>query len=259
MKTTTVPTPVPTPPPGGTGSPPAASNGSPWAGTPQERAIGRWSARALFVLTVVYSADFVVGFAALGNVRDPLPDPYLAIGEALILVMAPILVALMLAIHACAPHRAKPFTQVALGWMLAAAALTTTVHVVELSVARHVDPASFPGYPRIFDFQWPSLLYAVDIVAWDVFFGLALLFAVPAFRRGSHTAARLGLIASGSLCLLGLIGPLTNAIGWRAIGIFGYTIVFAATCVPLARAFRSDAADEGEGGATPIEAVVARG
>jgi hypothetical protein len=67
---------------------------------------------------VVYSADFVVGFAALGNVRDPLPDPYLAIGEALILVMAPILVALMLAIHACAPHRAKPFTQVALGWML---------------------------------------------------------------------------------------------------------------------------------------------
>jgi hypothetical protein len=190
---------------------------------------------------VVYIADFVVGFAALGNVHDPLPDPYLAIGEVLILVMAPILVTLMLAIHACAPTRAKPFTQVALGWMLAAAALTTTVHVVELSVARHID--TFPGYARIFDFQWPSLLYAVDIVAWDVFFGLALLFAVPAFRRRSDTAARLGLIASGSLCLLGLIGPLTDAIAWRGIGIFGYTLVFAATCVPLARAFRSDADD----------------
>jgi hypothetical protein len=193
----------------------------------------------------VYSADFVVGFAVLGNVRDPLPDPYLGIGEALILVMAPIMVALMLAIHACAPNRAKPFTQVALGWMLAAAAFTTTVHVVELSVARHVAPDSFPGYARIFDFQWPSLLYAVDIVAWDVFFGLALLCAVPAFRRRSDTAARLGLIASGSLCLLGLIGPLAGAIAWRAIGILGYTLVFAATCVPLARAFRSDADDAG--------------
>jgi hypothetical protein len=128
--------------------------------------------------------------------------------------------------------------------MLVAAAFTTTVHLVELSVARHVDPASFPGYRFIFDFHWPSLLYAVDVVAWDAFFGLALLFAVPAFRRGSDTAVRLGLIASGSLCLLGLIGPLTGAIAWRAIGIFGYTLVFAATCIPLARAFRS-AADDG--------------
>jgi hypothetical protein len=245
MQTTTVPTPVATPPPGRTGSPSAAGNASSWAGTPWERAIGRWSARALCVLTVVYSADFVVGFAALGNVRDPLPDPYFAIGEALILVMAPVMVALMLAIHACAPLRAKPFTQVALGWMLAAAAFTTTVHLVELSVARHVDPASFPGYRFVFDFQWPSLLYAVDIVAWDVFFGLALLCAVPAFRRRSDTLVRLGLIAGGSLCLLGLVGPLTDAIAWRAIGIFGYTLVFAATCIPLARAFGSDADDEG--------------
>jgi hypothetical protein len=245
MPTTTVPTPLPTAHSGSTGSPPTVSSGSSWAGTPGERAIGRWSARALLVLTVVYSADFVVGFAALGNLHDPLPDPYLAIGEVLILVMAPIMVALMLAVHACAPNRAKPFTQVALGWMLAAAAFTTTVHVVELSVARHVDPASFPGYRFIFDFQWPSLLYAVDVVAWDAFFGLALLFAVPAFRRGSNTAVRLGLIASGSLCVLGLIGPLTNAIALRAIGIFGYTLVFAATCIPLARAFRSGADDEG--------------
>src|SRR5579872_2754121 len=45
-----------------------------------------------------------------------------------------------------------------------------------------------------------STLYAIDIVAWDIFIGLALLFAVPAFERGSK--ARLGLIASGLLCLM---------------------------------------------------------
>ena len=228
-----------------------------WAGTPFERTIGRWSACTLLALTVAYVVDFVVGFTALGDLSAPLPDPYLAVGEALILVMAPILVALMLALHACAPRQARSFTLVALGWMLAAAALTTTVHFVELTVARHVDPASFPGYARIFDFRWPSLLYAVDIVAWDLFFGLALLFAVPAFRRRSDTAARVGLIASGSLCLLGLIGPLTNALAWRAIGIFGYTIVFAATCVPLARAFHSDGAGEGRLRASDSEGATA--
>jgi hypothetical protein len=129
-----------------------------WGGTPSERRIGRWSAYALCALTVAYVVDFVAGFTALGNLSAPLPDPYLAVGEALILVMAPILVALMLALHACAPPGAKSFTLVALGWMLAAAAFTTTVHFVELTVARHVDAASFPGYRFIFDFQWPSLL-----------------------------------------------------------------------------------------------------
>jgi hypothetical protein len=205
-----------------------------WRGTDGICAIGAWSARAMLGLVAAYVAVFVVGFASVGNLSKPLPDPYLAIAEVLILVMAPIMVALMLAIHACAPARAKPLTQVALGWMLAAAAFTTTVHFVELTVARHINHA-FPGYGRIFDFKWPSMLYAIDIAAWDIFFGLALLFAVPAFARGSK--ARAGLIASGSLSLVGLVGPFANALGWRAIGIFGYTIVFALTCVPLSRTF----------------------
>jgi len=41
--------------------------------------------------------------------------------------------------------------------------------------------------------------------------------------------------------LIGLVGPFANALGWRAIGIFGYTIVFALTCLPLSREFSSKA------------------
>jgi hypothetical protein len=33
--------------------------------------------------------------------------------------------------------------------------------------------------PFVHHFAWPSTFYAIDIVAWDVFFGLALLFADP--------------------------------------------------------------------------------
>ena len=210
-------------------------------GANRMRTIGAWSARALCLIEAVYVVVFVIGFASLGNIRDPLPDPYLAIGEVLILVMAPIMVALMLAIHQCAPKQAKPFTQVALGWMIAAAAFTTVVHFVELTVARHIDQATFPSYARIFGWEWPSTFYAIDIVAWDVFFGLSLLFAVPAFARsGSARIIRRGLIASGSLCLIGLIGPFANVIAWREIGILGYTIVFGLTCLPLTRIFKLD-------------------
>jgi hypothetical protein len=66
------------------------------------------------------------------------------------------------------------------------------VHFVELTVARHINHATFRGYERIFDFKWPSMLYAVDIAAWDIFFGLALLFAVPAF----HAVPRQGPVVS---------------------------------------------------------------
>lgn len=136
---------------------------------------------------------------------------------------------------------AKPFTRVAVGWMLAAAAFTTVVHFVELAVARHIDPAALSGYARIFGFQWPSIFYAIDIVAWDVFFGLALLFAAPAFARHRGTAVvRFGLLASGTLCLIGLIGPFADALAWRAIGISGYTVVFGLTCLPLRRALTAN-------------------
>ena len=202
------------------------------------RTLGSWSARTIFLIEVAYVAVFVAGFASIRDTSKPLPDPYLAIAEILILMMAPILVCLMLAIHQCAPKHAKPFTQVALGWMFAAAAFTTVVHFVQLTVARHIDSATFPGYAGIFGWQWPSTFYAIDIVAWDVFFGLALLFAVPAFtHRSDATLVRRGLILSGSLSLIGLVGPFANVLGLRTIGIVGYTIVFGLTCLPLSRTF----------------------
>ena len=205
------------------------------------RLVGMWSARAIVVFELVYIAVFVAGFASLGNTSDPLPDPYLAIAEVIILVMAPIMVMLMLSIHRLAPLEAKPYTLVALGWMVAAAAFTMVVHFVELTVARHINPATFPSYRWIFGFRWPSTFYAIDIVAWDVFFALALLFAVPAFARRSEAKwVRRGLIASGSLSLIGLIGPFADALGWRTIGILGYTVVFGLTCIPLSRAFKAD-------------------
>ena len=103
------------------------------------------------MISVAYAAIMVAGFASLGN-----------------LVMAPVMVVLMAAVHACAPAHLRMFSLIAFGWMLMAACLTMTVHVVELVVARRVEPEAVPGFARLFDFAWPSMLYAVDIVAWDL-------------------------------------------------------------------------------------------
>jgi hypothetical protein len=64
---------------------------------------------------VAYAVTMVAGFAAMGNLSKPLEDPYLAIMEVLILVMAPVLVLLAAVIHACAPDGTKTYSMTALG------------------------------------------------------------------------------------------------------------------------------------------------
>lgn len=206
-------------------------------GSHDEHRIGVWSARFIVVISIAYVVIVVAGFVSIGNLRDPLPDPYLAIAELLILAMAPVMVMLMAVIHTCAPVRARLFSLTALGWMLLAAGLTMMVHFVELTVVRRIDPASVPGFPRLFDFAWPSMLYSIDVVAWDLLLGLSLLCAAAVFTGRRYAMARRGLVLSGVLCLVGLIGPATDVMAWRAIGIFGYAVVFPLTCLALSRAF----------------------
>ena len=97
--------------------------------------------------------------------------------------MAPTMVMLMAVVHILAPERSRIFSINALGWMLLTAGFTMTVHLVELTVVRRINPAAIHGYQYLFNFHWPSLLYAIDVVAWDIFFGFALLFAAPVLEH----------------------------------------------------------------------------
>jgi hypothetical protein len=208
------------------------------AGTKTDRWIGMWSARVLAAFGVAYTVTMGVGFAAMGNLGKPLEDPYLAIIEVLILVMAPILVLLAVVIHACAPDGTKTYSMAALGWMLLLAGFTMTVHLVLLTVVRRIGPGAIHGFGYLFNWHWPSVLYGVDVVAWDIFFALALLFAAPVFHAAGHVAVRNGLLLAGAMSLVGIIGPAVNHIALRQIGIIGYAVVWPIVCIPLSNAFR---------------------
>jgi hypothetical protein len=56
------------------------------------------------------------------------------------------------------------------------------------------------------------VVYTLDILAWDFFFALSMLFAAPVFKGGRlETMVRILMIASGIVSLAGLIGvPLAN-------------------------------------------------
>ena len=99
--------------------------------------------------------------------------------------------------------------------------------------------------PVVFDFKWPSFAYAMDILAWDVFFALSVLFAAPVFS-GSRLATfiRWTAVASGILALAGLSGVALGDMTWRDIGIVGYLPVFLVVVVLLGILFRRTPASE---------------
>ena len=73
--------------------------------------------------------------------------------------------------------------------------------------------------------EWPSTLYAVELLAWDIFLGLSLLCAAFVFvGSGIRAFTRWSLIVAGTLSLLGAIGPIVGDMALQRIGILGYGV-----------------------------------
>jgi hypothetical protein len=213
---------------------------SAWA--PTDRRVGMWSAWAVFGLWLVYLATGGTWLLFGGDParRDPgTPvDPFRAILEILIVLVALAMIALMAAVHASAPPGAKTYSVAALAFMILAAGTTCGIHFVELTVVRHLGPASPPDLSVIFFTQWPSVFFALDLLAWDLFLGISLLFAAPAFKGdGLQAAVRVGLILSGILCVAGTLGPALGDLRFQLLGITGYAALFPVVCLLLAILF----------------------
>ena len=197
--------------------------------------LGMWLAWSTFALYVAYVVVLFAGGVALGVPKEP----YLAGAEVLTIVGALLQVALFAAIHASSPYDRRIFSLLALGWMVAMAAVTMTVHFVQLTVGRRIDLTTMPDLRYVFGWEWPSLLYGAELAAWHLLFGLSALFVAPVFQGSGRAAlVRIGLYATGALCLFGLVGPAVGDLAWRFVGVFGYAFVFPITCLVLGFVFR---------------------
>ena len=111
------------------------------------------------------------------------------------------------------------------------------------TVVRQLDPNVAPQLLRQLSFEtnWPNLALTLDLLAWDLFFGLSMLFASRVFNgSGLHYKVRIGMRLSGILCVGAMLGPLTGEMRIQWLGIVGYAFVLPATCVFLSKLFRSD-------------------
>jgi hypothetical protein len=195
--------------------------------TATARSLGIFSAAATVILLVAYAVTLAVGLASLESAQQPIGDPMFTILEVLIIIMMPVMVALMVVVHAWAPVHAKALSLISLVFMSLLAGVSCSLHFVILTLSRQPEFTGQPWLPLVFSFSWPSVAYALDILGWDVFFALSMLFAAPVFR-GSRLAAwiRVLMIASAVLALAGLSGVVAGDMQLRNIGIVGYVGVF---------------------------------
>lgn len=152
----------------------------------------------------------------------------------LIILTTPLMVALMVAIHAWAAPETKVFSLLALVFIGLLCVLTCGLHFVILTVTHRSEFAGQSWLPSLLSFRWLSVTYALDILAWDVFFALGVLSAAPVFT-GSRlaTSIRLLFMISGGLALGGLSGVFLDDTRFRNIGIAGYAGVFAVAALLL--------------------------
>lgn len=199
------------------------------------RKLGIVSALTTASLEFLYGVVMITGLLASATPNQPIPDPFFTLMEVLILLMMPAIVVMMLAVHAWAPTERRIYSLAAVVFIALLAGLTCTVHFVILVLSRH---AEFADLPRFLAFEWPSVVYVLDILAWDGFFSLSVLFAAPVF--GGSTLAlwiRYLLFASGVLALLGFAGVALGNMHVRNIGIVGYAGIFPVAALLIARLF----------------------
>jgi hypothetical protein len=198
--------------------------------------LGFWSSIALAGIGIAYLFALAAGFARHG-LQEPITDPVLAIMEVLTFLAGPAIVILMAAIHERAMPERRIYGLIALVFGALCAGTTSAVHFIELTAARQMEGGGI---------VWPSRTYAAELLAWDVFLGLALVFGACVFAGGGRErTVKRGLLACGALCLAGTIGPLVGDMRLQLVGVLGYAGLLPVVSCFLTRLFARQTTSDG--------------
>ena len=203
--------------------------------------LGVVSGAAVAALCFVYLVVLVIGLATLPSPDHPVQQPWFALLELLILFIAPAMVALAVAICCSASPGRLPLALLGLVFFAMCALTTSAVHFGILVLGGHAAFAGEPWSTLVFSFRWPSLAYALDILAWDVFFPLGALFLAPAVQgAGLARGVRALLVISAVLALAGLARVVLGDMQVRLIGVVGYVLCFPVAAAMLALRFHRE-------------------
>jgi uncharacterized membrane protein len=113
-----------------------------------------------------YAVAALLGFLSLESPQDPISDPFLSIMALLLVLMAPLMVTSMVAVHAYASPEFKAYSLTALAFMILLAGITSVVNFVILAVSKQIEVVESVWLSLFLPYTWPSsVAYILDILA----------------------------------------------------------------------------------------------
>lgn len=211
--------------------------------------LGAAAGTVIALASAVYVVTLAIGWILLPTPASQIVEPWFTILELLILLISPSMVILAVAIHALARGERRSSSMIAMTFFSICCAITMSVHMTILTVAEHFVRLDVEAARLLFSFEWPSVVYALDVLAWDLFFPIATAAAAVAIPRSAGVSTRILLFSSAALSLVGLLGVPLGDMRVRNAGIVGYAVLFPVAAGMLAWRFqkclRADAAAVG--------------
>ena len=145
--------------------------------------LGFWSALFLTLSGVAYIA--VVGaFVAVHGLVLPSVGPMQTFGGIITILDAQLLVVLMASIHENTNARFRILSVSALTFTALFDAMVSINRFVQLSVVRQrLSAGEIEGVSWFLAYRPHSAMFALEILGWGLFLGIACLLAAPLFRR----------------------------------------------------------------------------
>ena len=188
--------------------------------------VGRTTCSLVFIFGILYAIITTLGLFSLRSPHDIIGNPYFTIMEILTIIISLLMTISLISVHHYSASADKLYSLIALILICFTTVITSSIHFLILSVSNTTEAKQLQNFSFFFSFKWPSVAYALDILAWDLFFGLSMLFVAIIFKKNRfEKKLRALLIICGILCLIGLIGIPLQDMQIRNIGIIGYAVI----------------------------------
>ena len=165
----------------------------------------------LSIIGAGLSVAYLLGIIA-AMLFDSIPphEPYQTIISAVSLISVPIFVLLWVCIEDTVAIDRKIFAKGSLALIIIFGVLTSINRYVSLTVVpQAIQMGVTEGLDWFMPYGWPSIMAAVEVMAWGFYLGLAFFCLAPAFTKSKLERAIFWiLIMSGILCLIAALGQM---------------------------------------------------
>lgn len=191
--------------------------------------LGFWSAIIGTVMGAIYLA-VILGTIITGQFNFPPPESIQVFASIISLLFCIVLVVIMACLHTIMPAGKRGLSQISLGFVLLFAISVSINRFVHLGVVQQsVLSGNTVGIEWFLPYGGHSVMFALEILGWGWFLGIASLFAAFLFSKGKlEHWLRWLFTAYGILGLLSALGQLLNSplimVGFIAWGVVLYII-----------------------------------